>query len=236
MTGCAGWVSLVRLPDIRETRRIRTHAARIPAVSAVGRLQEAAFGNRLASLPSSIRSGLHLTRHGSPRPSREVCSPMWAVGWAHEQMDLAKSRGFATINPPNLILGNSRAAIAFDPLSAVWPAPGSTDNAAIRGTGTAASVQSLKAVVAAGELRYVLIGVGFFDFRVDPDDAPRPVSTERSSLRGSLLATTVFSLDALSDSVTTAAIQHREAIADIISCRSGTGNSVTSRKILAKIC
>ncbi len=134
---------------------------------------------------------------------------------AHQQVGLTKSRGIAAIRPSNLILGNSRAAIAFDTHSPDWPEPGPTYNAAIPGTGTASSLQSLKEAVAAEKVGHVLVGIEFFDFLVDPEEVPKPASEEQDGPWGKMLATTVLSLEALSESIITVAMLRRRAIADI---------------------
>ena len=134
---------------------------------------------------------------------------------ASQQLVLLKSRGIRAVKPANLVVGNSRAAIAFDPESKHWPSAGPTYNAAIPGTGTATSVEMLRAAISAGEVRHVLVGIEFFDFLVDPGSSPVPASGGEPPGWGRILASTVFSLDALLDSVTTVALQRRAGVPDV---------------------
>jgi hypothetical protein len=134
---------------------------------------------------------------------------------ASQQLLPLKARGIEVVKPTNLVVGNSRAAIGFDPDSKHWPAPGPTYNAAVPGTGTATSVEMLRTAISAGKVHHVLVGIEFFDFLVDPGASPVPASRGERPGWGGLLATTVFSLDALLDSVTTVAMQGRAGVPDV---------------------
>lgn len=137
---------------------------------------------------------------------------------------LTKESGVVATKPSNLILGNSRAEVGFDPESLAWPS-GTTYNAAVPGGGTETALAFLKLGVDGGQLRQVLIGLDFQDFLVDPGlqlqekSAPESRGTESrlSRIRSKIVLATelAFSLDSLLNSWSTVVQQRNSGASDV---------------------
>jgi len=128
-----------------------------------------------------------------------------------------------------LVLGNSRAEIGFDPEDSAWPAEAQpVYNAALPGTWTDVSLLYLQNALVATRPSTVILGVDFPDFLVAPDERPAlKKASSNSELEARLrvdadgnpnpdrprqrlrdTAATVFSLDAIIDSVRTVAARN----------------------------
>jgi hypothetical protein len=91
---------------------------------------------------------------------------------AVEQEAMAKVYGLARADPRTIILGSSRPDIALNPESPAWPREmRPVYNLAFAGAGIFAVERSLEQVLSTKSPRYVLIGLDFEDFLVDPKSA-----------------------------------------------------------------
>jgi len=80
---------------------------------------------------------------------------------AQQRAALTKAFGIAAVQPTNLVLGNSRAEMGFDPSSAYWSNPGPTYNAAIEASSLDAALRSLQDALTVSRVRHVVIGLDF---------------------------------------------------------------------------
>ncbi|TFW17281.1 hypothetical protein [Duganella callida] len=113
-----------------------------------------------------------------------------------------------------LIFGNSRADIGFDPATPAMAARGAGYNLAIPGTGIGVAVQQLRYLRAHGvRPATVVAGMEFLDF-MDRQSVPPPVAAHPVQ-DWSWRVQTLFSLSSVKDALTTLAIQHDEEAATI---------------------
>ena len=139
---------------------------------------------------------------------------------AQQRAALTKAFGIAAVQPTNLVLGNSRAEMGFDPSSAYWPNPGPTYNAAIEASSLDAALRSLQDALTVSRVRHVVIGLDFVDF-LAPDDAPPPaaaIELQPNALHSvprqlTDLASTVISIETVWDSALTIAYQRDPLLA-----------------------
>lgn len=137
---------------------------------------------------------------------------------AGQRAERAKTHAIELIRPASLILGNSRAEVGFDPEHPGWPQETKpTYNFAVPGTGALPALRNLRYAISVSRPRLVVIGVEFFDFRLDANTPPAamlkryahematPVQSAGRRLED--YAGTLFSLDALLDSARTLAVQ-----------------------------
>lgn len=108
------------------------------------------------------------------------------------------------------IFGNSRAEIGLDPEHPAFAQHGlHAFNHAIPGTYAGTSLRQLDWLTSAGCMPQVLIlGVEFFDFLGGRSPRPLTVSAPAPAIDAHFLAESVFSLNGLSDSIRTVALQH----------------------------
>lgn len=144
--------------------------------------------------------------------------------------ELVKPYRVQMVRPRTLVLGNSRVEAGIDPDSPHWPAAARPAyNMALPATSIDAALLSVQHVMQAGKLEMVVVGVDFFDFVVsDKPGAARPPPQPLSDFEKRLLAnrdgspnaqyplqrlkdgvSTLFSLNALVDSVQTVVLQNR---------------------------
>jgi hypothetical protein len=149
---------------------------------------------------------------------------------------LVKPYRVQVVRPKTLALGNSRVEAGIDPDSLRWPATARpVYNMALPATGIDAALLSLQHVMQAGKLEMVVVGVDFFDFVInDKPDTAKPQTQQLSEFEKRLLVnrdgspnapyslqrlkdgvSTMFSLNALVDSVQTVVLQNRSDQPDL---------------------
>lgn len=122
-----------------------------------------------------------------------------------------------------LILGNSRADIGFDPQHPAMLAKGlSAYNLAIPGTSIQTSVRQIEYLVSKKQPpKYLLVGLEFLDFPVDPEmkgDFTRENIASSPLEKWSWRIDTLFSLASVMDALTTIKIQ-RDTYAEVMTDR-----------------
>lgn len=147
---------------------------------------------------------------------------------------MVKAYQLERTNARTLVLGNSRAEVGFDPLDPVWPQENRPIyNAALPGTGPRTALLYLQHALTSFHPDTIVIGVDFMDFLAAPK-APMmtnlPPSELESRLRTTLdgnpnpyrpqqqlrdIAATIFSLDALLDSIQTIAARNDPFAVDL---------------------
>ena len=138
---------------------------------------------------------------------------------AEEHDSLVKAHAIENLRPKGLILGNSRTEVGLDPEHAAFPSSARpVYNAGLEGTKSATALRYLKHALTVGSPRLVIVGVDFLNFLVDPaptvaskqwsrevEERGNPVLDQRQRIRD--VVDTLFSLDALLDSVKTVIAQ-----------------------------
>jgi len=139
---------------------------------------------------------------------------------AQQRAALTKAFGIASVRPTNLVFGNSRAEMGFDPNSPYWPSPGPTYNAAIEGASVDAALRGLQDALTVSQVRHVVIGLDFIDFLAPADGPPpaAPIELQPNTLLSVAtqvadLVSTVISIEALWDSALTIAYQRDPLLA-----------------------
>ncbi len=131
---------------------------------------------------------------------------------AGERATMFKRTGVRRMRPATLILGNSRAEIGFDPESPGWPpAAQPVFNLALPGAGIAAVAGEFAEALRGASPKFVVVGLDFLDFRVDPSSDERfdPPPPDADPMRGwRERAGALLTLNALVDSLATIKAQH----------------------------
>jgi len=150
---------------------------------------------------------------------------------------LIKPYGVQVVQPRTLLLGNSRVEAGIDPESNQWPASWRpVYNMSLPGTGIDVAARSLQHALAVAKPQIVVVGIDFFDFLVE---SPRSGSKQRQTKvenefdnrlfvgsdgspnpayrlqRAKDFLSTLFSLNALIDSIQTIALQTRDDQAEL---------------------
>lgn len=148
---------------------------------------------------------------------------------------MAKAYQVQRVRPSTLILGNSRAEVGFNPMSASWPsALQPVYNAALPGAYPITSLRYLQHVIAVQTPEAVVLGVDLMDYLVREDEASGPARTGQALEERRLLVTyqgapnpayrrqrfedfaaSVLSLDAFIHSINTLAAQSRPDAQDL---------------------
>ena len=122
-------------------------------------------------------------------------------------IETIKTYALRHMSPDALILGNSRAEVGFDPTHPAWEAAGyhSVYNAAISGTSPSTAWNQLEKVAQRKPPKFILLGLDFFDFPIDPNKkvptAKTPPSDRFKDASWTLSAT--LTMQAMIDSTTT---------------------------------
>lgn len=129
-------------------------------------------------------------------------------------LETIKAHAVRHMSPDALILGNSRAEVGFDPTHDAWESAGyhSVYNAAIAGTSPSTAWNQLQKVAQRQSLKFILLGIDFFDFPIEPDKKVTPSTKQSNSklddVRWTLSAT--LTVQAMIDSVATLRRQFQE--------------------------
>ena len=129
-------------------------------------------------------------------------------------IETIKANALGHHSPDALILGNSRAEVGFDPTHPAWQAAGyqSVYNAAIAGTSPSTAWKQLEKVAQRQPPKFILLGIDFFDFPIDPDQktatTAKPSNERLNDAQWALTAT--MTMQAVIDSTTTVRRQFQE--------------------------
>ena len=174
--------------------------------------------------PYGIYSLIDGDRPFSKKPAAATKGPM------------VKAYQLEQTNARTLVLGNSRAEVGFDPLDLVWPQESRPIyNAALPGAGPRTALLYLQHALTSIHPDTIVMGVDFMDFLVTPQ-APMWTNSQPSELESRLrttldgnpnpyrqqqrlrdIAATIFSLDALLDSIQTIAARDDPFTANLTS-------------------
>jgi hypothetical protein len=124
---------------------------------------------------------------------------------AGQRAEMFKRHGVERMRPNALVLGNSRAEIGFDPQSSAWPSSlRPVFNLALPGTSVDSALDEFSHVLEFATPKFVIVGLDFLDFRVDPsvaDDPPPARNGRWHWFRERLSA--LLTINALADSLAT---------------------------------
>jgi len=152
---------------------------------------------------------------------------------------LIKPYGVQLVQPMTLLLGNSRVEAGIDPESNLWPVSWlPVYNMSLPATGIDVATRSLQHALAVASPQTVIVGLDFFDFLIESREPPG--SKQRQAMEGDndfdnrlLVASdgspnpayrlqrakdflsTLFSLNALVDSIQTVVLQERDNQAEL---------------------
>jgi hypothetical protein len=125
-----------------------------------------------------------------------------------------KLRQYERLQPTTLVAGNSRVDVGIDPASKAWPAVmRPVYNLGLPGTATDAVIDAAIAAVRIHPPQSIWLGVEFADFPQERPDARPDLTQPLEQL--SLAARILLSLDALEDSLSALAEQHKSFPATI---------------------
>ena len=129
-------------------------------------------------------------------------------------LETIKAHAVRHMSPDALILGNSRAEVGFDPTHDAWKSASyhSVYNAAIAGTSPSTAWNQLQKIAQRQSPKFILLGIDFFDFPIQPDKnvtpSTKPSNSKLDDIRWTLSAT--LTVQAMIDSVTTVRRQFQE--------------------------
>jgi hypothetical protein len=137
---------------------------------------------------------------------------------ADQRLGRSKLLQSERIRPRTLILGNSRAAVGFDPESPQWPAEARpVYNFAVPGAGIRAARDQFLYALQDRKPTRILLGVEFLDFLIAHDKPSRYVPPEAFDTAGRIaaVADAVLSIDAFVDSLRTLWSQRQPFAPDV---------------------